>query len=142
VALGLERPRPISYDAGQEAFMKRTFIAVLAAAAAAGVTPRPVLAHPAESWQAEAGSAQRIRVCDLLPKEEVKKHLPWRPALDQFPLEEEAIGATGSSCNYPSVFIQVLPYSQGTIDALKKKGGLETVSGIGDEAHFYNNANR
>jgi hypothetical protein len=28
------------------------------------------------------------------------------------------------------------------IDAARKKGGLETISGVGDEAYFYNNANR
>ncbi len=91
---------------------------------------------------APEASEQRIAVCKLLTAAEVKKHLPWRPQLDQFPPEEEAIGTAGSSCNYPSVMIQVLPFSQNMIDAARKKGGLETVSGIGDEAYFHNNLNR
>lgn len=91
---------------------------------------------------APAGGAQRIAVCKLLPTAEVKKHLPWRPQLDQFPPEEEAIGTLGSSCSYPSVMIQVLPFSQRMIDEARKKGGLETVSGIGEEAYFHNNLNR
>ena len=91
---------------------------------------------------ASASSAQKIAVCKLLPTADVKKHLPWRPELDQFPPEEEAIGTSGSSCNYPSVMIQVLPFSQGMIDGAKKKGGLEAVRGIGDEAYFHNNRNR
>ena len=89
-----------------------------------------------------AGGPQRVVVCSLLPVAEVKKHLPWRPLLDQFPPEEEIIGTWGSSCNYPSVMIQVLPFSQAMIDAARKKGGLETVSGVGEEAYFHNNLNR
>ena len=85
---------------------------------------------------------QRVKVCSLLPKEEVKKHLPWAPFLDRMEPEEEPIGSTGSSCNYPSVDVQVLAFHQGTIDAARKKGRLESVNGIGDEAYFHNNANR
>ena len=91
---------------------------------------------------APAGGVQRIAVCKLLSVAEVKKHLPWRPQLDQFPPEEEAIGTSGSSCSYPSVMIQVLPFSQRMIDAAHKKGGLEKVTGIGEEAYFHNNLNR
>ena len=72
----------------------------------------------------------------------MKKHLPWRPVLDQFPVEEEDIGTTGSSCNYPSVFIQVMLFTQGSIEAAKKISGIETISGIGDEAYFSNNHDR
>ena len=86
--------------------------------------------------------AQGIEVCKLVPKEEVKRHLPWIDALDQLPIEEEAIGTSGSSCNYATVFVQVLPFSQGSIDALRKEGPLETTSGVGDEAYFRNNKNR
>jgi hypothetical protein len=86
--------------------------------------------------------AQRVEVCKLVPKEEVKRHVPWIDALDELPIEEEAIGASGSSCNYPTVFVQVLPFGQGSIDALRKEGPLETISGVGDEAYFRNNKNR
>jgi hypothetical protein len=90
---------------------------------------------------AATSGSQRVAVCKLLPTAEVKKHLPWRPQLDQFPPEEEAIGTSGSSCNYPSVMIQVLPGAQRMIDEAKKKGGLEPVSGIGEEAWFHKNPN-
>ncbi len=43
--------------------------------------------------------AQPVEVCKLVPKDEVKRHLPWIDALDQLPIEEEAIGTSGSSCN-------------------------------------------
>jgi hypothetical protein len=92
--------------------------------------------------QAPPAGPPRINVCSLLPKEEVKKHLPWIAALDQMPIEEEAIGANGSSCNFPTVHVQVLPFSQGMIDAARKAGAQESISGIGDEAYFRNNKNR
>ena len=102
--------------------------------------PFPLGAQGRASQQ-PAASAQKIKACSLLTKAEVKQHLPWIAALDQMPVEEEAIGNYGSSCNYPSVTIQVLPFSQGTIDALRKQGGLENVSGLGDEGYFHNNPN-
>ena len=98
-------------------------------------------AQPGKAGKAGA-SAQKIAACSLLPKNEVKRHLPWPAALDQMPIEEEPVGVSGASCNYPSVFIQVLPFSRRTIDLAHKKGGLETVSGVGDEAYFHNNRNR
>ena len=87
-------------------------------------------------------SAQQVEACKLVPKEQVKKHVPWIALLDDVPLEEAAIGTSGSSCNYPTVFVQVLPFNQGTVDALRKEGALETVGGVGDEAYFRNNKDR
>lgn len=89
-----------------------------------------------------AQAPPKISACALVPKEEVKKHLPWIPVLDQMAVEEEPIGQDGSSCNYPSVFIQVLPFSQKIIDLVGKKGGLERISGVGEEAYFHNNKDR
>jgi hypothetical protein len=116
--------------------------AALIAAGIASMSAPLLLAHPDTAQQSPAAGSSAIKACSLVPKEEVKKHLPWIAVLDQFPIEEEPVGPSGSSCNYPSVFIQVMPFSQGTIDAARKKGGLETISGVGDEAYFYNNANR
>jgi len=99
-----------------------------------------VVAASAPVLQAQAGKSS-IRACSLLTKEEVKRYLPWLPVLDQFPVEEEPVGNGGSSCNYPSATIQVLPFSQSTIDAARKHGGLETLNGIGDEAYYHNNPN-
>jgi hypothetical protein len=87
-------------------------------------------------------SPQQVEVCKLLSKEEVKSHLPWIAVLDQMPIEEEAIGTSGSSCTYPTVFVQVLQFDQGSIDALRKDAPLEAISDVGDEAYFRNNMNR
>lgn len=88
-----------------------------------------------------AQAARRIEVCKLLPAAEVKKHLPWQDFLDKMPPEEEAVGASGSSCNYATVHVQVLPYTPSFIEALRKSGPIEAVSGLGDEAYFRNNKN-
>ena len=85
------------------------------------------------------GDQPPVKVCSLLPKAEVKKHLPWIAALDGMQPEEIAIGTRGSSCNYPSADIQVLSFSQGTMDAIKKQSGVEKLSGVGDEAYFRDN---
>jgi hypothetical protein len=106
---------------------------------AAGVMAVTAPGIPAGTPQASA--AARVNACTVVPKEEVRKHLPWAAMLDQFPVEEEQLGASGSGCEFPSVRLQVLPFSQATIDQAKRQGGLETVSGIGEEAYFHNNRN-
>jgi hypothetical protein len=116
--------------------------AALIAAGIASVAAPFLLAHPGTAQQSPAAASSAIKACSLIPKEEVRKHLPWMAMLDKMPIEEEPIGPSGSSCNYPSVFIQVLPFSQATMDAVRKKSGLETINGVGDEAYFHNNANR
>lgn len=89
-----------------------------------------------------AAPLPRIGACSLLSKEEVKKHLPWQPMLDNLPVEEDEIGPSGSACNYPSVHVQVLANPQSMIDSARKRGGLEPIGGVGDEAYFHNNKNR
>lgn len=116
-------------------------VAALVAVIATGL-PTCLQAQTGAGQQPPQAGAQTVAACSLLPKDEVKQYLPWPPVLDQMPIEEEAVGASGSSCNYPSVFIQVLPFSPRTIELARQKGGLETVGGVGDEAYFYNNGDR
>ena len=100
-----------------------------------------VFAPALQTQQPAAPAGTPIRACALATKAEVKKHLPWAAMLDNMPIEEEPIGSSGSSCNYPSVTIQVLPVSQRTLDAVRKKDDTEAVEGIGDEAYFHENPN-
>jgi hypothetical protein len=81
-----------------------------------------------------APNAKRISACSLLTREEVKKHAPWAALLDQFETEEEPIGTA-----YPSVMIQVLPYTPNFFEVVRQRGKLEAVSGVGEEAYFYEN---
>jgi len=88
-----------------------------------------------------AAGAAAIPACSLATKADVKKHLPWPAMLDNMPVEEEPIGTSGSSCNYPSVTIQVLAFSQRTLDAVRAKKGTDAIEGVGDEAYFHRNPN-
>lgn len=112
--------------------MNRPLSMALAAALVQLAGPAPALA--------QSQGAAPVEVCSLVSNEEVKKHFPWNAALDQFPPEEEAVGTAGSSCNYPTVHVQVLKFAQATIDNLRKRGGVETVAGVGDAAWLRNNS--
>jgi hypothetical protein len=99
-----------------------------------------ILSAQPQSQQPSPTAAPTIKVCSLLPKEEVKKYLPWSALVDSMEPEEQAVGAAGSSCNYPSVRIQVLGRSTTTGPPDQK--GYEPISDVGDEAYFRNNRNR
>lgn len=118
--------------------MRHFAIAVLIALGVGLACPQPLLAQAPNP----SSAASQIKVCSLVSKEEVKKHLPWADLLDSMPIEEEPVGNFGSSCNYPSVFIQVLPFSQGFMDACQKQDRTEAVSDVGEEAYFRNNSDR
>lgn len=119
--------------------MKFVTIAALIALGLMFSTPVSVLAQAGESRQ--PGSS-RVNACSLLSKEEIKKHLPWQSFLDQMPIEEEVIGTSGSACNYPTLYVQILPFSQRMLDLARQQGGLEAVDDLGDEAYFHNNDDR
>jgi hypothetical protein len=95
---------------------------------------------PLFAWEQSKPSEATTRgpnACALLPKEEVRKHLPWPAFVDNVvKIEEERVGAAGSACEYPSVRVQVLPFSPNFLDAQRKKVQVESVSGVGDEAFF------
>jgi hypothetical protein len=85
-------------------------------------------------------SGSRVAACSVLPKAEVKKHLPWHDMLDRWEPEEEPVGTNGSACEYPSVRIQILPPAR-----YKDKPPVEEwerVSGVGAPAFFHNNRDR
>jgi hypothetical protein len=90
--------------------------------------------------QQSGAKYQVVKACSLLSLAEVKKLAPWAPQMDQFAkAEEEPLGTYGSSCNYPSVDVQVMSFLRSSIDSLRKRGPLEPVSGVGDEAYLRNN---
>ena len=89
--------------------------------------------------QATQAPASSIKVCGLLPKAEVKKLIGGDQMFDRIAPEEEPIGNYGSSCNYPGVMVQVLPFNHQTIEAARKRGKLDDLAGIGDAAYTYDN---
>ena len=82
-----------------------------------------------------------VKVCSLLTLAEVKAITPWAPVMDQFAAEEEAVGARGSSCNFPTADVQVLAWDKGLIESARKVRPFEAISGVGDEAWISNNRN-
>ena len=95
------------------------------------------------SIRAAGGKYQVVKVCSLLTLAEFKKLAPWPPYMEPFAkVEEEPIGPDGSSCNYPTAHVQVMSFRQSMIDSAKKGGGLEPVSGVGEEAYVHNNQDR
>ena len=91
--------------------------------------------------QASSGARPTISACSLVTREEVKKHLPWNDVVDQLKTQEEALGTYGSACTYPSVEVQVMTFTQSTLDSVKKMN-VEAVSGVGDEAYLRDNRGR
>lgn len=103
-----------------------------------------VCAYPSSLLAQQGGKqppAERIAACSLLPKAEVKKHIPWNDIVDSMEPEEEPIGTYGSSCNYPSVFIQILPPARNKNEPPQAEG-LQPISGVGAPAFFRNNRDR
>ena len=88
----------------------------------------------------QATPSAPVRACSLLPKEEVKRHVPWAATFDFIEPEEQAISDSGSACRYPTVVVQVFPSSSRIIEIARQRGGLEALSGIGEEAYFHNNS--
>src|SRR5262245_46106563 len=90
---------------------------------------------------AAGAQAQTVHACSVLDKAEVKKLAPWPDFLDQMQPEEEPL-ATGSACNYPSVYLQVMSTDEthwkGLVAALKNPT-MESIAGVGDEAYLRNN---
>jgi hypothetical protein len=114
---------------------------VAAAVIGAGII---VCAYP-PSLLAQQGGKQpagaKIAACSLLPKAEVKKHLPWNDIVDSMEPEEEAVGDYGTACEYPSVRIQILPPARNKNQPPAAEG-LAPIGGVGAPAFFRNNRDR
>lgn len=84
--------------------------------------------------------------CSVLPRAEVRKHVPWDDRMESiFPKEEEDRMANGSGCEYPSVRVQVLSTSpdhwKRWVDTVKNPT-VERVAGVGEEAYIRDNKGR
>ena len=119
--------------------LTRTLVTVSLAGGLLGASPAAEQQKPTSP----AAQGQRISACSVLPRAEVRKILPWPDLLDQFKDEEEAIGATGSGCSFPSVYVQILPYGPTFLKALRDQGEkLEPAPGVGDDAYVRDNKGR
>ena len=110
----------------------------------AAVTIAGIDSAAAQKPQAPAPTPTPTKVdaCSLLTLTEVKQHLPWPKHMDKIAkAEPEDMGGAGSACEYPTVRVQVLPFSRGFLDAAHKGRKPESVPGLGDEASISANRN-
>ena len=94
----------------------------------------------AAASQAPAAGKPRISACSLLPTDLVLKVGGINPqAVKILKPEEEAMGTTGSACEYGDIRLQVDPFARS--DDLRKSPGKDwqPVSGVGDTAFFHAN---
>lgn len=84
------------------------------------------------------------KACALLSKELIAQHTPYekdaQKLLFSIPPEEEAVGATGSACEYGGVHLQVNPFaSPQYVEQQLVKDGWTRESGLGDLAMVRDN---
>lgn len=85
-----------------------------------------------------------VKACALLSKDLIALHTPYekdaRKLVPSIPPEEEAVGATGSACEYGGVHLQVNPFaSPQYVEQQLVKDGWTRESGLGDLAMFRDN---
>src|SRR5687767_5442714 len=96
--------------------------------------------------QAPAAGKPPISACSLLPTDLVMKVGGLNPKMvDYIKPSEEAMGTTGSACNYGGLRLQVDPFTPAGLERILKTETAKTwvpVSGVGDAAYFNNNRDR
>jgi hypothetical protein len=96
--------------------------------------------------QAPAAGKPPISACSLLPTDLVVKVGGINPQMVQYlKPTEEAMGTTGSACNYGNVRLQVDPFTPARLAEILKTPTAKSwvpVSGVGNTAYFNNNRDR
>jgi hypothetical protein len=91
----------------------------------------------------EASGKPVIRACALLTKELVLKVTPEKDTSMRFvvPPQEDALGTSGSACEYGGIGLQIDPFTPARLEELRKQMGLTwvPVAGVGDAAYFREN---
>ena len=88
-----------------------------------------------------AAGKPAIRACSLLTREMVVKFttIANKSVIDLIPPQEDAIGATGSSCDYGGIGLQVDPFARAETMRKSPAKDWQPVPGVGDTAFFHNN---
>lgn len=93
-------------------------------------------ASPALPVQASAGQPA-VRACAVLTRDLVAPFTENKKMLDLLPPQEEALGTSGTACEYGSVRLQLFPGRGGKRTMSAK--GLQPITGAGDGGYFRNN---
>ena len=81
-----------------------------------------------------------IRACGVLTRDLVAPFTENKKVLDLVPPEEEALGTSGTACEYGAVRLQLFPGRGGKRTVSGKD--FQPVSGVGEGGYFRNNRDR
>lgn len=102
------------------------------------------IAFPAAAFQSRPGAAAAsqpaVRACAVLTRDLVAPFTENKKMLDLIPPEEEALGTTGTACEYGAVRLQLFPGRGGKRTVSAKD--VEPISGAGEGGYFRNNRDR
>jgi hypothetical protein len=100
------------------------------------------LARPAAPLLAQGPGKPPTSACSLLTKGLVMQVTPYdKQALEvvmQIPPSEDAVGRSGSACEYGGIHLQVDPFTAETFERARQKTWLP-VRDVGDAAYFRDN---
>jgi hypothetical protein len=96
------------------------------------------------AWQASAGSPKvsqpALRACAVLTRDMVAPFTENKKVLDLIPPQEEALGTSGTACEYGAVRLQLFPGRGGKRTMSAKD--LQPINGAGEGGYFRSNRNR
>jgi hypothetical protein len=111
--------------------MRGVAVTMMAVLVVCGATAVPIAGQTAGG-----GQYQVVKVCSLVAVADVKKLAPWPAVYDKEVAEKPIPG--GSSCDYPTAYVQVSQFRQNVFDAVGKDAGVERIAGVGDAALLRN----
>lgn len=86
-----------------------------------------------------AAGQPAVRACAVLTRDLVAPFTENKKILDLIPPEEEALGTSGTACEYGAVRLQLFPGRGGKRTFSAKD--LQPISGVGEGGYFRNNRN-
>ena len=96
------------------------------------------LARASQARPGPAAAGQpAVRACAVLTRDLVAPLTENKKLLDLLPPQEEALGTSGTACEYGSVRLQLFPGRGGKRTVSAK--GLQPITGAGDGGYFRNN---
>jgi hypothetical protein len=102
-----------------------------------GITAQAAIS---QTGSGSAAGQPAVRACTVLTRELVAPLTANKSILDLIPPQEEALGTSGTACQYGSVRLQLFPGRGGKRTA--SAPGLQPVSGAGEGGYFRSNRDR